>query len=79
MTVIANDALRLLIGRIERLESDKADIASDIKDVYSEAKSQGYDTKIMRECVKLRKMDLDARLEREALIETYGQQLGLFW
>ena len=76
--VVPNDQLRLLIERIERLESDKKDIADDIKDVYSEAKSQGYDTKIMRECVKLRKMEKEARQEREALIETYGAQLGLF-
>jgi uncharacterized protein (UPF0335 family) len=75
---IANDQLRLFIERIERMEKEKKGIADDIRDVYSEAKSQGYDVKIMRECVKLRKMEANARQEREALIEAYGSQLGLF-
>lgn len=78
MTAIANDQLRLFIERIERLEFDRANIGADIRDVYSEAKSSGFDPKIMRECVKLRKMESDARAEREALLETYGAQLGLF-
>ena len=77
-TDTSGDQLRLLIERIERLESDKSDIAADIKDVYSEAKSRGFDVKIMRECIKLRKMEANARQEREALIQTYGLQLGLF-
>ena len=75
---IANDQLRLFVERIERLEEEKKGIADDIRDVYSELKSQGYDAKIVRECVKLRKMETDARQEREALLETYGAQLGLF-
>lgn len=77
MTLV-NDQLRLFIERIERLEDEKKGIADDIRDVYQEAKSEGYDPKTMRECVKLRKMEPDARLERQALIETYGAQLGLF-
>lgn len=76
--MLANDQLRLYIERIERLEEEKKGIADDIRDVYSEAKSQGFDPKIMRECVRLRKMEAQARQEREALIQTYGAQLGLF-
>lgn len=78
MTAIANDQLRLYIERIERLEEEKKGIADDIRDVYSEAKAHGYDVKIMRECVRLRKMEAHVRQERAALIETYGAQLGLF-
>ncbi len=78
MSDIANDALRLLVERIERLEEEKKGIADDIRDVYSEAKAHGYDTKIMREVIKLRRMEKSDRDERQALIETYGEQLGLF-
>ena len=77
MSDIANDALRLFIERIERLEEEKKGVADDIRDVYAEAKSNGYDPKIMREVVRLRKMEANARRERQALIETYGAQLGL--
>ena len=74
----AADELRLLIERVERLEEEKRGMSEDIKDVYAEAKSRGFDPKIMRECVKLRRMEKDARDERQALLETYGTQLGLF-
>ncbi len=74
----AADMLRLFIERIERLAEEKKGIADDMRDVYAEAKSQGYDPAIMRECIKMRKMDRDKREEREMLIETYGSQLGLF-
>lgn len=74
---IAADQLRLFIERIERLEAEKKGIADDIHDVYSEAKSQGYDAKIMRQIVKLRKMDNDDRMEMEAVLETYKSALGL--
>jgi uncharacterized protein (UPF0335 family) len=73
----ADDRLRLLIERIERLEEEKAGIADDIKDVYLEAKAVGYDPKIMREIVKLRKMKPDDRAEREMVLETYKKALGL--
>lgn len=73
----ADDRLRLLIERIERLETEKQDIADDIKDVYLEAKAVGYDPKIMREIVKLRKMKPDDRAEREMVLETYKKALGL--
>lgn len=78
MTDIANDSLRLFIERVERLEEEKKGMSDDIRDVYAEAKSAGYDPKIMREVVRLRKMEKNARDERQALIETYGAQLGLF-
>lgn len=74
----ANDE-RLLryIERIERLEEEKKGIADDIKDVYIEVKSAGYDSKITRKMVKLRKQTRDARLEEEALTETYKAALGI--
>jgi uncharacterized protein (UPF0335 family) len=75
--IIAADQLRLFIERIERLEEEKKGMADDIRDVYSEAKSQGYDTKTMRAIVRLRKMEKNARDEAEALLETYKAALGL--
>ena len=74
---IAADQLRLFIERIERLEEEKKGISDDIRDVYSEAKSQGYDAKIMRQIVRLRKMTNDDRAEMEAVLETYKSALGL--
>lgn len=63
--------------RIERLDEEKKGISDDIRDVFSEAKSQGYDTKIMRQILKLRKMSQDDRQEMEALLDTYKSALGL--
>ena len=74
---IAADQLRLFIERIERLEEEKKGIADDIRDVYSEAKSQGYDAKIKRQIVRLRKMSQDDRQEMEAVLDTYKLALGL--
>lgn len=74
---IAADQLRLFIERIERLEEEKKGIADDVKDVYGEAKSNGYDTKTMRSIVRLRRMEKNARQEAEALLETYKAALGL--
>jgi uncharacterized protein (UPF0335 family) len=74
---VAADELRLLIERIERLEEEKKAIADDVKDVYLEAKSRGYDTKTMRSIVRLRKMEAHHRQEAEALLETYKAALGL--
>lgn len=74
---IAADELRLLIERIERLEEEKKAIADDVKDVYGEAKSRGYDPKTIREIIKLRKMRPDERREREAMIDTYKAALGM--
>jgi uncharacterized protein (UPF0335 family) len=73
----ADDRLRLLIERIERLEEEKQGIADDVKDVYLEAKAVGYDPKIMREIIKLRKMKPDDRAEREMILDTYKKALGL--
>jgi uncharacterized protein (UPF0335 family) len=74
---VAADELRLLIERIERLEEEKKAIGDDVKDVYAEAKSRGYDTKTMRAIVRLRKMEAHVRQEADALLETYRQALGL--
>lgn len=73
----ANDRLRLLIERVERLEEEKKGIADDIKDVYAEAKAVGYDVRIMREVVRLRKMKPDDLRERNALLNVYADELGL--
>jgi uncharacterized protein (UPF0335 family) len=75
--IIAADQLRLLIERIERLEEEKKGIADDIKDVYGEAKSTGFDVKTIRTIVRLRKMEKHHRDEAEALLETYKAALGL--
>ena len=74
---VAADELRLLIERIERLEEEKKGIADDIRDVYSEAKARGYDVKIMRQIVRLRKMEAHDRAEMEAILDTYKAALGL--
>ena len=73
----ADDRLRLLIERVERLEEEKKGIQDDINDVYSEAKATGYDAKIMKQIVKLRKMKPDDRREMEAVLQTYMNALGL--
>lgn len=73
----ADDQLRLFIERIERLEEEKKGVADDIRDTYAEAKSQGYDPKIMRQVVRLRKMEAHDRQEMELILETYKAALGL--
>lgn len=73
----ADDRLRLLIERIERLAEEKKGISDDIKDVYAEAKAVGYDPKAMRLVVRLRKMRPDDRREMEAIVDTYKNALGL--
>ena len=74
---VAADQLRLFIERIERLEEEKKGIADDVKDVYLEAKANGYDTKTMRAIVRLRRLEKNARQEADALMETYRTALGL--
>lgn len=69
--------LRSFIERIERLEEEKAALAADIREVYAEAKSNGYDPKIMRMVVRLRKLDPNERAEQEALLDTYLAALGM--
>lgn len=73
----AAEDLRLFLERIERLEEEKKDISDDIRDVYAEAKGNGWDTKTMRRLVALRKLDPDARAEQQALLETYAKAIGL--
>jgi uncharacterized protein (UPF0335 family) len=69
--------LRQYIERIERLEEEKKEKSDDIKCVFSEAKGQGYDTKIVKQIIRLRRMEKDARDEEEALLDTYKAALGL--
>lgn len=72
-----DERLRLLVERVERLEEEKKGISDDIKDVYLEAKAVGYDAKIMRQVVRLRKMEADARREMETLLDLYKASLGI--
>lgn len=74
---IAKDQLKSIIERIERLEEDKKAISDDIKDVYSEAKGNGFDVKALRRIVSLRKQDPDKRAEQEAILDTYMHALGM--
>lgn len=73
----AAEDLRLFLERIERLEEEKKGISDDIRDVYAEAKGNGWDTKTMRRLIALRKLDPDARAEQQALLETYAKAIGL--
>jgi len=77
MAESADDRLRLLIERVERLEEEKKGIQDDIKDVYAEAKATGYDAKIMKQIVRIRKMKPDDRREAEAILQTYMAALGI--
>ncbi|MQX00848.1 DUF2312 domain-containing protein [Sinorhizobium meliloti] len=74
---VARDQLRAFIERIERLEEEKKSIADDIKDVYGEAKSMGFDSKILRKVISIRKQDADERAEQEAILDTYLHALGM--
>ncbi len=74
---IAAKRLRSFIERIERLEEEKAALGADIREVYAEAKGDGFDVKTMRQVVKLRKMDSADRAEQEALLDLYKSALGL--
>jgi uncharacterized protein (UPF0335 family) len=74
---VAKDQLKAFVERIERLEEEKKAIADDIRDVYAEAKGNGYDVKVMRTVVRLRKQDKHERAEHEAILETYLHALGM--
>ncbi|MFD2206612.1 DUF2312 domain-containing protein [Kiloniella antarctica] len=74
---VTADRLRGFIGRVERLEGEKKAIADDIKEIYSEAKSLGFNTKIMRKIVSLRKIEQQERLEQEELIDVYKHAVGM--
>ena len=74
---IAAEALRQFIERIERLEEEKKALSADIKDVYSEGKAKGFDTKMMRKIIALRKMSPEDRAEQAAILQTYLEALGM--
>ncbi|MDA0661918.1 MAG: DUF2312 domain-containing protein [Alphaproteobacteria bacterium] len=74
---VTGDQLRSLIERIERLEEEKAALAEDIREVFAEAKGNGFDVKIMRQIIRLRKMETGDRQELEALLDTYKAALGM--
>jgi len=74
---VAGERLKSFIERIERLEEEKKALADDIRDVYAEAKGNGFEVKVMRQIVKIRKMDKDDLDEQEALLETYMRALGM--
>ncbi|HZP20173.1 MAG TPA: DUF2312 domain-containing protein [Bauldia sp.] len=74
---IARDQLKSIVERIERLEEEKKALADDIKEVYAEAKANGFDTKTLRTVVRLRKLDKAERQEAEALLDLYLQALGM--
>jgi len=74
---VAPDLLKSFVERIERLEEEKASIAGDVKEVYAEAKAQGFDTKILRKVVAIRKRDAAERREEEEILDLYLQALGM--
>ena len=74
---IAAGQLKSIVERIERLEEEKKAIADDIKDVYGEAKGNGFDVKALRTIIRMRKQDADERQEQETILETYMQALGM--
>ena len=74
---IAGERLKSFIERVERLEEEKRALAEDIKEVYAEAKGVGFDVKIMRQIVKIRKMDQDELDEQETLLDVYKRALGM--
>lgn len=74
----AKEQLKSFIERIERLEEEKKAIADDIKDVFAEAKANGFDVKALRTILKIRKEDVDERKEHEAIVDLYMQALGIF-
>ena len=74
---VARDQLRTIVERIERAENEKKEIAEDIKDIYLEAKSNGYDVKTLRRVVRMRKMEAAEREEQEAMLDLYLTALGM--
>lgn len=76
---VSKDQLNSIIERIEDAEREKADIAEGIREIYAEAKSNGFDVKVLREIVKIRKQDAEKRREHEAILETYMDALGMLF
>lgn len=76
---IAGDQLKAFVERLENLEAEKQSLADDIKDVYAEAKANGFDTKVLRQVIKMRKQDATERVEMESLLELYCSALGMMF
>jgi uncharacterized protein (UPF0335 family) len=76
-TEVATEALRSLVERIERLEGEKKNLSEDLKDVYSQAKVQGFDVTILRKIIAMRKMEDNERKEQEAIVDLYASALGM--
>lgn len=76
-SAVAKDQLKAIIERIERLSEEKDGIASDIRDVFTEAKGNGFDVPALKAIIKLRKEDANKRAERETILETYMMALGM--
>ena len=74
---VANEQLKAVVERIERLEEEKKTISDDIKDVYGEAKGNGYDVKALRTIIRMRKQDANERSEQETILDTYLLALGM--
>lgn len=74
---VAVDQLKSIIGRVEKLEEEKTAIGADIRDVFAEAKGNGFDVKAIRQIIKLRKMDAQEREEQETMLDTYMRALGM--
>ena len=73
----AKEQLRSIVERIERLEEEKKTISDDIRDVYAEAKGNGYEVKALRAIVRMRKQDADERAEQEAILDSYLHAMGM--
>lgn len=74
---IAADRLRSFIERIERLEEERSALGADIREIFAEAKGTGFDTKVMRQIIRLRKMDTQDAQEQEHMLDLYKQALGM--
>lgn len=74
---VGREQLRAIVERVERLEEEKKAIADDIRDIYAEAKANGFDTKVLRQVVRLRKQDISERQEQDAIRDLYLQALGM--
>lgn len=74
---VAQDQLRAFVERIERMEEEKKAITDDIKEIYAEAKGNGFDTKVLRQVIRIRKQDRAERLEQEAILDLYMAALGM--
>ena len=75
---VAQDQLRAFVERIERMEEEKRAIADDIKEIYAEAKGNGFDVKVLRQIIRIRKQDHNERLEQEAILDLYMAALGMY-